>query len=195
MPSIRRMSMDCNCNVFKMQIFALSALLQTLNTEYQHKRCNAQDALGYLCSLFQWKLHFMRTWLFALPAHWFTVTDMEFVKKFRDCSFWAKKIHQKTYTSQHLLICHKSAFKLFDMGLNQWKALVFFLNFTDYFSISTHILSWNTQKVRKILRKYIKFRFVLWKNYDTRKNFTRPWLGFKCNCLLWFLCDRLKKGN
>ena len=88
---IRRMSLDCNCNVFKMQIFALSAPLQTINTEYQQKLCTEQDALGHLCSLFQWKLHFMRTWLFALPAHWFTVTDMEFVKKIPRLQFLSQK--------------------------------------------------------------------------------------------------------
>ena len=51
------------------------------------------------------------------------------------------------------------------MGLNQREELVF-SDFTVYFKI--------TQKVCKLLRKYINCRVVLYKDYNTMKKFPRP---------------------
>ena len=98
-------------------------------------------------------------------------------------SFWGKKITPKKCICD---ICYFATKKprWFELGLNQWKALVFHtLLFIS--TICTHILSWVftivpkftpivhliKQKVRKLFRKSIHFRVVFWKNYDTRKFF------------------------
>ena len=103
--------------------------------------------------------------------------------KFRHHSFWGKKITPKKCICD---ICYFATKKprWFELGLNQWKALVFHtLLFIS--TICTHILSWVftivpkftlivhiiKQKVRKLFRKSIHFRVVFWKNYDTRKFF------------------------
>ena len=112
-----------------------------------------------------WKYH--QRWSSPINCLHCLQSDMEFDKKFSNRSFWVNKITKKTQILRHA--------KMFWNGIKPMRSTCF-SHFTVYFNISSHILSWMyelMQKVWKLLRKYIDFRNVFWKNHDTKKKIPR----------------------
>ena len=100
------------------------------------------------------------------------LTYMIFVKKFRNRSFWGKKIRPKMFILRHLLIWDKNAL-LVERGIKP--------HFTVYFKANFHSKCRNLHLMcMKLSKKCVNNSGSAWifallsKKYDTRKKISRP---------------------
>ena len=104
--------------------------------------------------------------------------DLKFAKKLCNGSFWGKQITAKTQKLRHLVIRNKSAQMVWNgMKISWFSHVNVYFNriFNNFLYVPKYTLSVNeiTQKVRKLLRKCIKFCVVFWKHYAARNKFLR----------------------